>query len=565
MVPVADAFRGSPVAARDRRLAWLTGFDGSAGLCAVTQNSAALFVDGRYTAQAAAQTDPTEIEVRAAGPGGQDRWLADAVPENGSIGFDPWLHGIEAVEKLESSLPGRILVPTDNLIDRIWHDQPPAPVSPLVDYPVLYAGESRTSKVRRVAGVLSENGLDSAVITDANSIAWLLNVRAADVPRTPLKRAFAILGRDSRVKLFANLPHGEPGQTAWLHNTVSIHSFDQFAASLDALDGRVLIDPGTASWVAKRLARRGIETVRAPDPCAALKTRKNKWQIFAIRHAHFLDGVAVTAFLAWLDSAASEHVSEIDAARKLEECRRETGCLRDISFDTISASGPNAAIIHYRVTSATNRALEPGSLYLVDSGGQFLFGTTDVTRTVAIGQPRLSHRQLYTAVLRGLIALSTARWPEHRTGRDLDTLARQFLWNAGHDYDHGTGHGVGQFLNVHEGPAGISHRTESPLAEGMIVSIEPGCYVPGAFGIRLENLAAVRCCGAQPASPGNPMLRFETLTLAPFDQRLIEPELLAPAEKRWLNAYHARVLKKLHKACAPAARAWLETACRPIG
>ena len=467
LVPVADAFRGSPLASRDRRLAWLTGFDGSAGLCVVTKNKAALFVDGRYTEQAAAQTLPAEVEIRGAGSANLCQWITDSVPESGSVGFDTWLHGIEAIEKLESRLQGRTLVATDNLVDRIWSNQPPPPDSPLVEYPSRYAGESRESKIKRVAGAVSAKGADFVVLTNANSVAWLLNMRGADIPRTPLKHAFAILGLDKRVQLFVNHEAGDSRQVQWLGDAVSTHSLDQFAASLEALSGRVLIDPGTACRVAKRLVPPKVETVLAPDPCAALKARKNASQISAIREAHFQDGVAVAAFLAWLDSeAAAGSVSEISAAEKLEDVRRATGCLRDISFDTISAFGPNAAIIHYRVTTATNRTLAPGSLYLVDSGAQYLPGTTDVTRTVAIGDPLPSHRRLYTAVLRGLIALSTARWPEAASGRDLDTLARQFLWRAGHDYDHGTGHGVGQFLDVHEGPAGISRRSGQPAGGG---------------------------------------------------------------------------------------------------
>ena len=369
MVPVADAFRCSPVASRDRRLAWLTGFDGSAGLCVVTTDKAALFVDGRYTEQAAAQTQPAEVEIRGADSCTLRQWIADSVPESGSIGFDPWLHGIEAIEKLESRMQGRALVATDNLVDRIWTNQPPPPDSPLVEYPDRYAGESRESKIERIAAALSAKGADFAVFTNANSVAWLLNIRGTDIPRTPLKHAFAILGLDNRVKLFVRRAAEDPDRDQWLGTAVSLHSFDRFAASLDALSGRVLIDPGTACWAAKRLVPPKVETVLAPDPCAALKARKNESQIAAIREAHLLDGAAVAAFLAWLDSeTAAGSVSEIGAAEKLEELRRATGCLHDISFDTISACGPNAAFIHYRVTTATNRTLEPGSLYLVDSG-----------------------------------------------------------------------------------------------------------------------------------------------------------------------------------------------------
>ena len=568
LVPRADAHQGETVAPRDERLAWLTGFTGSAGLAVVTAAQAAIFVDGRYTLQVRAETDP-EVFTYLRHP--EDRpgdWLAEVLPASARVGFDPWLHTAEEIERLEGALAPRqsALVRVANLVDAVWDDQPAAPARPIRPYPETLAGRSAAEKRAALAAVLVEEDLAAAVLTTPDSIAWLLNVRGSDLARMPVALGFAILHAGGRVDLFVDPAAADAELRAHLGPEVAIRGRDAFGPALEALGGRVAVDRARAPVrVSELLAAGKAEVVWRADPCLVPKATKTPAEIAGTRAAHLRDGAAMAEFLAWLERTAPEGgLSEIDVVRRLESARRATGELRDISFETICGAGPNGAIVHYRVNEATNRAVVPGELLLIDSGGQYLDGTTDITRTVAVGTVPETARRPFTLVLKGLIAMSRLRWPAGLAGRDIDAVARAALWGAGLDYDHGTGHGVGVYLGVHEGPAGLSRRSVEPIRPGMILSIEPGYYREGEFGIRIENLGVV----TEPAVPEGgerEMLGFETLTLAPIDRRLIEAALLTPGEAGWLDAYHARVAAALAPLVEPETARWLAAACRPIG
>jgi len=566
LVPRADAHQGENVAPRDERLAWLTSFTGSAGLAVVTHDRAAIFVDGRYRLQVRSEVDLDAFEVRRHPEDKPEDWLIEALP-GGRVGFDPWLHPSKDVETLAEALgPRQIgLARVANLVDRAWPDQPPPPARPIVPHPVEIAGRSSAEKRAELARGLAARDLAAAVLTLPDSIAWLLNVRGSDIARTPVPLAFAILGADARVALFTEPSKLDDRARAHLGPEVTIAPPDAFGPALDALRGRVAVDRATAPvWVADRLQATGTEVAWERDPCILPKAQKNEAELAGIRAAHLRDGAAVATFLAWLDATAPEGgLTEIDVVRRLECARAAGGALRDISFDTIAGAGPNGAIVHYRVSEASNRPVEPGELLLVDSGGQYPDGTTDITRTVAIGSPPEAAVRPFTLVLKGMIAMSRLRWPEGLAGRDIDAVARAALWRAGLDYDHGTGHGVGAYLGVHEGPASLSRRGLEPLLPGMILSIEPGYYREGAFGIRCENLGAVTP-PAVPEGGDRPMLGFETLTLAPFDRRLIDPSLLDTEERAWLDAYHARVAAALTPLVERETAIWLAAACDPL-
>ncbi len=567
LVPRADAHQGENVAPRDERLAWLTGFTGSAGLAVVARDRAAIFVDGRYRLQVRGQVDTDLVEVLRVPEDKPADWLVDALPRGGRVGFDPWLHTAKDVATLEEALgPRQIgLVPVANLVDEVWPDQPAPPARPIVAYPTELAGRSSSDKRQEIATALRQRGLAASVLTLPDSIAWLLNIRGSDIARTPVALAFAILDADGRVALFTEPTKIDEALRAHLGPDVSVLQPDDFGPRLEALSGRVGVDQASApAWVSDRLAAAGIETVAERDPCILPKATKTAAEIAGARAAHLRDGAAMVEFLAWLDQTAPEDgLTEIDVVARLEEFRAATGCLRDISFETISGAGPDGAIVHYRVTDATNRPVRAGELLLVDSGAQYEDGTTDITRTVAIGPVPAEAVRPFTLVLKGLIAMSRLRWPQGLAGRDLDAVARAALWRAGMDYDHGTGHGIGAYLGVHEGPQGLSRRSLEPLLPGMILSIEPGYYREGAFGIRCENLAVVSP-PVVPEGGDREMLGFETLTLAPFDRRLIDPALLEPAERAWLDAYHARVADSIAPLVEAETARWLRTACQPL-
>ena len=562
LVPRADVHQGETVAPCDERLAWLTGFTGSAGLCVVLGEEAGLFVDGRYRVQGRAQT----ADVFAVVPWPETKpadWIAERT-EAGEIGYDPWLHTAKEVAALREGLGAIGLRPVQNLVDRVWTDRPAPPAAPFLAYPAELAGETGAERRARIAAALGEAGEKAAVLTLPDSIAWLLNIRGADVARTPVPHAFAIIHEDARCDLFARAGKADP-VADHLGPEVTILADAALPAALANLSGPVRADPATAPEAVFRILEdAGVGVSRAADPCIAPKARKTPAELAGAREAHDRDAAAMVRFLAWLDATAPGELTEIAVVRALEGFRRESTLLRDISFDTIAGSGPNGAIVHYRVTRGTDRALRPGELLLVDSGGQYLDGTTDITRTVAIGEIAQDVRETFTRVLRGMIAVSRARFPKGVAGAHLDALARQFLWAAGQDYDHGTGHGVGHYLSVHEGPQGISRRATTPLEPGMIVSNEPGHYREGAHGIRIENLVAVREADRPEGGDDRDMLGFETLTHAPIDRRLIVAARLHPDERAWLDAYHAATAARIGPRVEGEAARWLERATGPL-
>ena len=568
LVPRSDAHQGENVAPRDERLAWLTGFTGSAGFAVVTHDRAALFVDGRYRLQVRGEADMAAFAVLNLPDDKAADWLVEALPGGGRVGFDPWLHTTAEIDALAEALaPQQItLARVGNLVDRVWEDQPPPPAAPIAVHPEALSGRSSADKRAELAAALAGKTLSAAVLTLPNSIAWLLNLRGADVARTPVALAFALLHADGAVDLFTDPAKAGPKVADWLGPQVRLLPPDAFGPELDRLGGRVAVDKASAPvWVADRLAAAGAEVVWTPDPCVLPKACKTPAEIAGARAAHLRDGAAMAEFLCWLDATAPEGgLSEIDVVRRLEAIRAASGALRDIAFDTICGAGPNGAIVHYRVSEASNRPVRPGELLLVDSGAQYRDGTTDVTRTVAVGAVPPDAKAPFTAVLKGLIAMSRLDWPAGLSGREIDAVARVALWRAGLDYDHGTGHGVGSYLGVHEGPAGLSRRSTEPLRPGMILSIEPGYYREGAFGIRIENLAVVRAAETPPGGD-RAMLGWETLTLAPIDRRLIDRALLAPEERAWLDAYHARVEAEIAPQVGPETARWLRAACAPLG
>jgi Xaa-Pro aminopeptidase len=564
VLPRADEHLGEYVPPGAERLAWLSGFTGSAGVAVVLADRAALFVDGRYVLQAAAQTDPALWERHHVTEEPPAMWLAGAAP-GARIGYDPWLLSEEALQRFLDA--GVTMVATEpNPVDAVWRDRPGPPLHPAEPHPLAYAGRTAAEKCAEIAGALRAARQDAAVITDPASIAWLLNIRGSDVPFTPYALGFAIIHADGAVTLFMD-PHKLPPPTrAWLGERVALRTRTELPAALAALAGRrVRVDPQHSPvWFAQRLREAGAVVVAGMDPCLLPKACKNPVEQDGARAAHRRDAAALCRFLHWLQGAA-ERETEMSAAARLLAFRAELPDFRGESFPAISAAGEHGAITHYRVDAATDRPIRADELYLIDSGAQFPDGTTDVTRTVWTGRgvPPAELRDRYTRVLKGHIAIATLLFPQGVSGAHLDSFARQALWQAGLDYDHGTGHGVGSYLSVHEGPVSLS-RLARPvaLAAGMILSDEPGVYAPGRFGIRLENLLLVQPATLPEAT--RPFLRFETLTLAPFDRALIEKALLSLDEVAWIDGYHARVLAEIGPALAPEPQAWLAAACAPI-
>ncbi|MCY4236858.1 MAG: aminopeptidase P family protein [Rhodospirillaceae bacterium] len=569
VIPRADEHQSEYVPPYAERLAWLTGFTGSAGMAIVLVDRAAIFTDGRYMIQIGNQIDSSVFEVRHIINEPLSGWLREALNAGCSLAYDPWLHTEEGVKKLRTACEavGAALVPVDeNLVDRIWEDQPPRPIGAIEPHPIEFSGEASADKRTRIARLLVDDGIDAAVLTLSDSIAWLLNIRGSDVPRTPSPLSFAILYADATVDLFAAPSKLNDSVKVHFGDSVAVAAPEAFAPTVSSLTGRtVLADPANvADRIFQLLTDAGAVINRQADPCQLPKACKNEVELMGAREAHLRDGVALTRFLAWLAREASKgKIDEIGAADRLEQFRRESDLLRDLSFDTISGAGPNGAIVHYRVTPETNRKLETGSLYLVDSGGQYPDGTTDVTRTIAIGPPTAEMQQHFTLVLKGHIALGSAYFPVGTTGSQVDVLARRALWEKGLDYDHGTGHGVGSYLGVHEGPQRISKTPDSvALKPGMIVSNEPGYYRTGKYGIRIENLVAVREVEIEGAE--KLMLGFETLTLAPIDRALIDIDLLADPERTWVDDYHAMVRNKIGPLVDVETRMWLDQATAPL-
>lgn len=574
IVPRADEHQGEYVPRAAQRLAWLTGFTGSAGWAVVLADKAAIFIDGRYTLQVRQQVDVslyTPVDYPATTP---DAWLAENLHAGARFGFDPWLHGLSEAERLATACgkSGAKLIPVEgNPIDSVWTARPPPPLSPVIPQPVELAGESSEDKRARIARAVADKGADAVLLSQPDSIAWLLNVRGGDVPRTPFPLSFALLRKDASVDLFIDQRKLPAATRAHLGNTVALQQPEALAGALEAL-GRagstVWLDPQTAPrWALDRLAAGAggePKLVRDMDPVALPKACKNEVELAGVRAAHRRDGGALSRYLHWLATDVPKgDYDEIAASDKLQALREATGAIRDLSFDTISGAGANGAIVHYRASPRSARKLERGTLYLVDSGGQYRDGTTDVTRTVAIGEPSAEMKDRFTRVLKGHIALAMARFPVGTTGSQLDALARYHLWQAGLDYDHGTGHGVGAYLSVHEGPHRISKAHNSiALRPGMIVSNEPGYYKTAAYGIRIENLVAVREAKIEGADRA--YLEFETLTLAPIDRACIDVALLSGPERAWLDTYHARVREVVGPQLDAEARAWLDAATQPL-
>ena len=578
-MPRADEHQSEYVPPSAERLRWLTGFTGSAGMAVVGRRGAALLVDGRYTVQARQQVDTRAFEILPSPETTAADWLKQHLAKGARVGYDPWLHTVSQVAHYSEMLDAKgikLQALARNPIDRLWGRARPRPPDGRVDvHPLKLAGKRAEDKIVGVQKQLKADAQDAVILTLTDSVAWLFNIRGSDVAHNPVVLAFAIVPQTGKPELFLDTLRGSGRDTGRLDAEARAH-LAGIAKMLpvSALGERVkaLKDGGkcvrldfesAAQWFRRALGKDAVS--RGRDPCIAPKAIKNAAEIKGARAAHQRDGVAVVRFLAWLDrEAVKGALDEIGAVKKLEECRRASTMLREISFDTISGAGPNGAIVHYRVTEATNRRLKSGDLFLINSGGQYLDGTTDITRTVAIGAPSAEMRQRFTAVLKGHIAIAIARFPKDTRGIDLDPLARNPLWQLGLDYDHGTGHGVGSYLSVHEGPQSISRRGMTVLEPGMILSNEPGYYKEGAYGIRIENLVLV-CEPEKPDKGERAMMSFETLTLAPIDRCLVAAEMLTEAERGWLDAYHARVRREIAPELEGETRAWLLAATEPLG
>jgi Xaa-Pro aminopeptidase len=571
LVPHSDEHQDEFLSPSAERLAWLTGFTGSAGVAIVLDKAAALFVDGRYVLQARAQTDPALFEVLQTPEAKASTWLVGKLSRGSIVGYDPSLHTIKEIERLSETLgkSGIKLVPVENNpIDAAWQDRPKPPSAPVVPHGLEFAGRSAQDKINDVQEVLRQDKADAVLLTMLDSIAWLFNIRGGDIKHTPVALAFAIVPANGRPTLFIDPAKVGDNVKGTLREFVDLAEPDALMDRLKALGQakeRVRLDPETAPIrFAQMLEAEGAKFVPGADPCIHPKAIKNAAEIKGAHAAHLRDGLAMARFLAWLDEVGETgRIDEIAAALKLEECRRQSGQLKDISFDTISAAGSNGAIVHYRPTTKGKRALQKGSLYLIDSGAQYREGTTDVTRTIAIGAPTPEMRRHYGLVLKAHIAIATARFPKGTRGQDLDPFARRPLWEAGLDFDHGTGHGVGSYLSVHEGPQRLSRLGTVALEPGMILSNEPGLYLEGHYGIRLETLVLVTAL-EKITGGSREMMGFETLTLVPFDRRLIDPKQLLPWELHWLNAYHARVRREIEPVLLSDDRAWLRHATAPI-
>ncbi|MDD1521090.1 MULTISPECIES: aminopeptidase P family protein [Bradyrhizobium] len=566
VVPRADQQQNEYVPPSEERLAWLTGFTGSAGLAVVLPHEAALFVDGRYTLQAAKQVDAKAWVVESLIDPPPESWVAAHLKAGDRLGFDPWLHTFSAAERLSAACAkaGAELVAVDsNPIDAVWQDRPQPPLAPVAVHSLQHAGVPEAEKLAQIRAEIAKLGTDALVLSDSHAVAWTFNIRGADVAHTPLPLSYALVPKEGRPTIFIDHRKLSNLTRDHLEQSADVREPDAMAPTLMALaksGGSIALDNATAADALSRLITgAGGKPVRGSDPVALLKAVKNATEIKGTKTAHLRDAVALARFLAWIDrEAPSGKLTEIDAVEALETFRRDTGALKDVSFPTISGTGPNGAIVHYRVTRKSNRRIASGDLLLIDSGAQYEDGTTDVTRTMAVGEPTDEMRDRFTRVLRGHIAIARAVFPDGTTGAQLDTLARQYLWAAGLDFEHGTGHGVGSYLSVHEGPARISKLGTTPLKRGMILSNEPGYYKTDGFGIRIENLELV--VAAEVKGAEKPMNAFETLTLAPIDRRLIDVAMLSRDELDWLNAYHARVRDDVRPALDEATKAWLDQA-----
>jgi Xaa-Pro aminopeptidase len=571
IIPRSDRHQNEYVPASEERLAWLTGFTGSAGAAIVLMERAVLFVDGRYTLQVREQVDTSLFTIEHLVETPPDRWIETNLTNADRLGYDPWLHTVESAERLAKACAaaGAALVAVEpDLIDAIWSDRPVPPLGAVMLHDLRFAGEAAEDKLTRIRAEVVKLRADALVVSDPHAVAWAFNIRGADVAHTPLPLAFAVIPQAGRATLFVDgrkLSNDVRDRLEGLADIREPADFVQALAALGQAHKTVRLDQATAADALARLVTtHGGKVARGACPIALMKAVKNPAEISGARAAHVRDGAAMTRFLAWFDrEAARGTLTEIDAVAALESFRRDTGLLKDISFPTISGAGPDGAIVHYRVTSKTNRGIAPGELFLIDSGGQYQDGTTDITRTVAVGAPTVEMCERFTQVLKGHIAIARAVFPDGTTGAQLDSFARQFLWTQGLDFDHGTGHGVGSYLSVHEGPARISKLGTTALRRGMILSNEPGYYKAGAYGIRIENLVLVVEAAAVPGAE-KALNAFETLTLAPIDRRLVVTDMLTRDEMDWLDGYHARVAQILSPLVDDETHAWLAAATRPL-
>jgi len=572
VLPRADRHQNEYMPESEERLAYLTGFTGSAGFLIVLAEKAVLFTDGRYTLQAREQTDPAIFSIVNIVETAPSAWIEQNLSAGTRLGYDPWLHTAEGAEKLSKACTkaGATLVAMDrNPVDEIWTDRPAPPLGPVMLHDLRHAGMATKDKLQNVVAELGKQRADALVITDPHNIAWLFNIRGSDVAHTPLPLSFGMVPKEGRPSVYIDGRKLSNAVRDALEQSADVKEPDALTADIEQLGtakATMLLDQATAAnALVKQAEKAGGKIVRIADPITALKAVKNETEIAGAHQAQARDGAAMARFLAWFDREAPKgNLTEIEAVEALETFRRESGALKDVSFPSISGAGPNGAIVHYRVTRKTNRPIKAGELFLIDSGGQYEDGTTDITRTIAVGAPTVEMRTRFTQVLKGHIAVARAVFPEGTSGAQLDTLARQFLWQAGVDFEHGTGHGVGSYLSVHEGPARISKLGTVPLKRGMILSNEPGYYKADGFGIRIENLILVV---AAPAIAGaeKTMDAFETLTLAPIDRRLIDVSLMTREETAWLDSYHARVAETIAPLVDKDTQAWLKAATRPLG
>jgi len=570
LVPQADAHQGEYIASRAQRLHWLTGFAGSAGTALMFKGRTILFVDGRYTLQAGLQFEDSEVEVRHFMEPPLVNWLLDAGEKGDRIGYDPDLHNVAQIDSMCKILDGsgiELVALSDNPLDGVWTDQPLPPFAPVVPHPLEYSGQSVDDKLASLGDLIAEAGADAAVLNQMEAVAWALNVRGGDVSNTPLIQSFAVLHKDGQADFYVDRQKFTPDLERHLGNRVTVHNVDKLDEGLKALgvtNRKVLLDRSTSTdHIRRTLEAGGANIVAGADPTVMPRACKNKVELDGTRRAHERDAIAMCRFLRWLDeTTATRDVGEMEAIDVLNGYRCEIGLNRGISFDTISGADDNGAIVHYRASYESERFLAQGSMYLVDSGGQYLDGTTDITRTVAIGTPTPEMKRHFTLVLQGHIAIACAVFPDKATGGQLDAMARQFLWREGLDYDHGTGHGVGSYLGVHEGPHRIAPNFPGTFKPGMIVSNEPGLYITGKYGIRIENLLTVHA--SERSTDERKFLEFETLTVVPLDRHLIDVEMLTRPERAWVDAYHDRVFSTVGPELDAADRIWLEKMTAPL-
>jgi Xaa-Pro aminopeptidase len=571
IVPRADRYQNEYVPPCAERLAWLTGFTGSAGVAIVLDDRAAIFVDGRYQVQVREEVDAAAYSIEHLVEHPPAAWIEENLRPGAKLGYSPWLHTVDNAERLAQACEaagGNLIAVDDNPLDALWHDRPAPPHGAVVPHDLRYAGEDASGKLARVRAEMSKHSAAALIVSEPQSVSWLFNIRGDDVPHTPVVLAYTIVPLTGRPAIYIDgrkLGGEAHNRLAEIAELRAAGDFEADLAALGKAQGAVRLDPALCPDAIERLiAENGGKILREADPIAPMKAVKNAAEIAGARAAQERDGAAVTRFLAWFDREAPHGtLTEIDAVEALESFRRDTGLLKDISFPTIAGAGPHGAIVHYRVTRKANRRIAPNELFLIDSGAQYEDGTTDVTRTLLVGAPSADMRRAFTLVLKGHIAIARAVFPDGTTGAQLDPLARQFLWRDGLDYDHGTGHGVGSYLSVHEAPPRISKLGAAPLKRGMILSNEPGYYRSGAYGIRIENLVLVT--EAKPvADAEKPINAFETLTLAPIDRRLVDPALLTGDEAAWLDAYHARVRDTFAPIVDAKTRDWLIGACAPL-